>query len=97
MDLFASWENAQCPLWVSAIGHGRLLPPIMAQGSLICLSASPSDSSLISAHSGRGSDGHSGGSGRHKRVTVPITDSVGLLGNCSSSRAVRMHSPSWAG
>ncbi len=61
-----------------AIGPGRLLPLTVAQGSLVCLSTSSSDSPLISTHSGRGTDSHSGGSGMHKRVMVPITDSAAV-------------------
>ncbi len=36
----------------STVGRGCLLPPTVAQDSLICLSASSSDFPLISVHSG---------------------------------------------
>ncbi len=62
----------------STVGRGHLLPLTVAQGSLICLSASSTGSSLSSVHSGRRTDSDSGGSGTHGRIMLPITDSAAV-------------------
>ncbi len=66
------------PSGFSTVGRGHLLS--LTMGSLICLSASSSDSPLNSANSVRGTDSHSGGSGTHKHTVVPITDSAAVGG-----------------
>ncbi len=77
------------PAGFIAVGRGCLLPPTIAQDSLICLSTSSSDSLLISAHSGRGTDSHSGGSRTHERNMVPITDSAAVGETVAASVAQR--------
>lgn len=63
---------------LSAVGHGCLLLPTVARSSLIRFSPSSSDSPLIDTHSGRGADCHSGGSGTHGHVAVPVIDSAAV-------------------
>lgn len=87
VDLFATQENAHA-LISARVNRALLnwaysrcfLPLTVVQSPSLCFLPSPSDSSLISMHTGGGADSHSGSYRMHKHIMVPLTDTATVGG-----------------